>query len=463
MSEMTNKTIAVVANEKNEMHKSIFDDELFDDVTSYDSNELHCGIGISMEFSYYKDKGYIKKGDSICIDDCKISEVIEELESIFGKLSCHNSANDFGLSADALVYEIPDSLTREMTSEQLLAASVVPEDDAQKRSFFEKILNAPKDKDYAVLAFDWKEQRIVFYGMYRLCPIESCMQQKVIMNLSDNTYTIKHEQQRNMNTRISEEDRVHISLASLHNAVIYWLDGKRLMKVKEKCSPELVIKAGVEVVCDDTFRGNTKVTKVILPSTLKVIGKRAFEGCVNLKYVFIPEGVTEIPRDCFKGCTSLEHVVIPDGISVIGQNAFDGCTSLKTFRFPSQLRTIDDCAFMHSGLESFCPTIAEGVKCKIFEKSFAFCDNLKTVTLTPGVQLAGEMSFLSCTNLEEVTFTEEQQGLPGAVATMLVGCNNVKNITVPYSDSGTSYNFNSTDWDISEYEHCDYNHLVSTR
>ena len=59
---MTNKTIAVVANEKNEMHKSIFDDELFDDVTSYDSNELHCGIGISMEFSYYKDKGYIKKG-----------------------------------------------------------------------------------------------------------------------------------------------------------------------------------------------------------------------------------------------------------------------------------------------------------------------------------------------------------------------------------------------------------------
>ena len=191
MSEMTNKTIAVVANEKNEMHKSIFDDELFDDVTSYDSNELHCGIGIPMEFSFYKDRGYINKGDSICIDDCKISEVIEELESIFGKLSCHNSANDFGLSADALVYEIPDSLTREMTSEQLLAASVVPEDDAQKRSFFEKILDAPKDKDYAVLAFDWKEHRVVFYGMYRLCPIESSMQHRLVMKLTDDTYTIK--------------------------------------------------------------------------------------------------------------------------------------------------------------------------------------------------------------------------------------------------------------------------------
>ena len=191
MNETTDKTIAVVANEKNEMHKSIFDDELFNDVSSYDSNEFLCRIGIPMEFSFYKDRGSINKGDSISIDDCKMSEVCAELESIFGKLNCHNSANDFDLSADALVYEITDSIKGELTSEQLVA-SVVPEDDAQKRHFFEKILDAPKDKDYAVLAFDWKEQRIVFYGMYRLCPIESCMQQKVIMNLSDNTYTIKH-------------------------------------------------------------------------------------------------------------------------------------------------------------------------------------------------------------------------------------------------------------------------------
>lgn len=191
MSDMTNKTIGEAANEKNKMHKSIFDDELFDDVTSYDHNEFHCGIGIPMAFSYYKDKGYIRKGDSIGIDDCKMPEVTKkELESLFGKLSCHDSANDFDLSADALVYEIPDSAKGEMTSEQLVA-SVVPDDDAQKRLFFEKILNAPKDKDYAVLAFDWKEQRIVFYGMYRLCPIESCMQQRVVMRYIGDTFTIK--------------------------------------------------------------------------------------------------------------------------------------------------------------------------------------------------------------------------------------------------------------------------------
>ena len=191
MNETTDKTIAVVANEKKEMQKSDFEDALFDDVSSYDSIELHCGIGIPMEFSYYKDKGCLKKGDSIRIDNCKMSEVSAELESIFGKLSCHNTANDFDLSADALVYEIRDSAEGEMTSEQLVA-SVVPEDDAQKRQFFEKILNAPKDKEYAVLAFDWKEQRIVFYGRYRLCPIESCMKQRVVMSLSDDTCNLKH-------------------------------------------------------------------------------------------------------------------------------------------------------------------------------------------------------------------------------------------------------------------------------
>ena len=79
MSEMTNKTIAVVANEKNEMHKSIFDDELFDDVTSYDSNELHCGIGISMEFSYYKDKGYIKKGFVSALTTARCLRLVKNL------------------------------------------------------------------------------------------------------------------------------------------------------------------------------------------------------------------------------------------------------------------------------------------------------------------------------------------------------------------------------------------------
>ena len=259
-------------------------------------------------------------------------------------------------------------------------------------------------------------------------------------------------------SRIAKDEKVFLKASK--ESIILSDDGKRLLKVCKSYTSEVTISEGTEIICDDAFRGNTTVEKVILPSTLQVIGKHAFDGCVNLKYVFIHEGVTEIPNSCFKGCTSLEQVVLPNSINVIGQNAFEDCKSLKHLSFPSQLRTIDDFAFMHSGLEIFYPTIAEGVKCKIFERTFAFCENLKTVTLTPGVQLAGEMSFICCTNLEEVTFTGKNQGLPGAVATMLLGCDNLKKITVPASQYGTSYNFDSKDWETAQYGHCDYNHLV---
>lgn len=44
MNETTNKTKAVVATKKKEVHKSIFDDELLDDVFSYDPNEFNCAM-----------------------------------------------------------------------------------------------------------------------------------------------------------------------------------------------------------------------------------------------------------------------------------------------------------------------------------------------------------------------------------------------------------------------------------
>lgn len=255
-------------------------------------------------------------------------------------------------------------------------------------------------------------------------------------------------------SRIAEDEKVLLKASK--ESIIFSDDGKRLLKVCESYTSEVTISEGTEIICDDAFRGNTTAEKVILPSTLQVIGKHAFDGCVNLKYVFIPEGVTEIPNSCFKGCTSLSQVVLPDSLITIGDNAFEDCTSLRTLSFPSHLRSVYDYAFMHSGLETFNPSIAKGSRCHIFDKAFAFCENLKTVTLNHGID-AGFMCFLRCANLEEVTFADEHHGRPGAVATMLIGCDNLKKIIVP---AYSKYNFNSKGWDIGEYVHCDFNHLV---
>ena len=91
---------------------------------------------------------------------------------------------------------------------------------------------------------------------------------------------------------------------------------------------------------------------------------------------------------------------------------------------------------------------AEG-KALIHERAFSFCPNLKKATLSPGVRLAGMMSFIYCKNLEEVVFTEEGQGLPGPVETMLIGCNKLKKIIVHAPVTENKYNFNSEKWDTS--------------
>lgn len=261
-------------------------------------------------------------------------------------------------------------------------------------------------------------------------------------------------------TRITEEDKVHIALASRLHDVIYCLDNKRLLKVKESCEPEIIVAEGTEIICDGAFQGNKNVMKVIIPSTVHTIGKYAFKDCENLQYISIPETVTEIPIECFKDCHNLSHVEWHNGITSIWDSAFENCWALSSISFPAQLRSIYDRAFTLSALEIFEPSIAEGVKCLIHEKAFSFCPNLKKVTLSPGVRLAGMMSFFYCENLEEVVFTEEGQGLPGAIATMLLGCDNLKKITVPASQYGTSYNFDSKNWETAQYGHCDYNHLV---
>lgn len=261
-------------------------------------------------------------------------------------------------------------------------------------------------------------------------------------------------------TRITEEDKVHIALASRHHNVIYCLDCKRLLKVKESCEPEIIVTEGTEIICDGAFQGNKNVRKVTIPSTVRAIGKYAFKDCENLQYISIPETVTEIPIECFKDCHNLSNVEWHNSITSIWDSAFENCWALRSISFPSQLRSIYDRAFTLSALETFEPTIAEGVKCLIHERAFSFCPNLKKATLSPGVRLAGMMSFIYCENLEEVVFTEEGQGLPGPVETMLIGCNKLKKIIVPAPVTENKYNFNSEKWDTGSFGHCNYNHIV---
>lgn len=74
------------------------------------------------------------------------------------------------------------------------------------------------------------------------------------------------------------------------------------------------------------FQGNTNITKVILPNTVKTISVGAFKNCTNLLEINL-ENVEFIQDNAFDYCTSLTSINI-NKAKRIGLHAFWGCTSL---------------------------------------------------------------------------------------------------------------------------------------
>ena len=65
-----------------------------------------------------------------------------------------------------------------------------------------------------------------------------------------------------------------------------------------------------------------ELKKVILPSTLKVIGNAAFCYCEKLTDIVLPEGLEVIRDDAFGCCVSLKHLELPSSLKFIGPESF---------------------------------------------------------------------------------------------------------------------------------------------
>lgn len=85
----------------------------------------------------------------------------------------------------------------------------------------------------------------------------------------------------------------------------------------------------VTTVEANAFKGNTKLTKVVIGKNVQTVGKNAFAGCTNLTTVTFGSNVTTIGDGAFSGCKKLTKVVIPGKVKKIGKKAFYKCTNLK--------------------------------------------------------------------------------------------------------------------------------------
>ncbi len=70
------------------------------------------------------------------------------------------------------------------------------------------------------------------------------------------------------------------------------------------------VKYQVVAIADSAFKGNKKITKVMIPDTVTKIGKGAFQGCSKLTTVKIGKSVKKIGEKAFYKCKMLKNITI---------------------------------------------------------------------------------------------------------------------------------------------------------
>lgn len=222
---------------------------------------------------------------------------------------------------------------------------------------------------------------------------------------------------------------------------------------------EYALSAGNPRATQNYRQARKRITKIIVPDTIKRIDENAFSYCASLEEINLPEGITEISQELFKECSSLKSIKIPDSVTKICNSAFDacevleqvnitdkvteigefaffGCEKVKEFKIPESVKSIGKFAFSHcKSLERI--KIPRGIT-EIKENTFANCFMLQSVEIPDTVETIGQYAFYDCDSLKTVELTNSVQniavyafGMCGTLETIILppSVKQIKNFT----------------------------------
>ena len=144
-----------------------------------------------------------------------------------------------------------------------------------------------------------------------------------------------------------------------------------------------------------------------------VISTNMFYQCNKLTNVILPNSVTLIGMEAFYGCTGLTSITIGNSVTSIGNHAFYGCTGLKSVTIPNSVTSIGDGSYTERGVFQGCTgltsvTIGNGVT-RIRERTFYGCTGLTSITIGNSVIWIVHDAFSGCTKLKEFIVSAQNQ------------------------------------------------------
>lgn len=204
--------------------------------------------------------------------------------------------------------------------------------------------------------------------------------------------------------------------------------GPNVKRIPDNCFEDCIelkkvrLNEGLEEIGKNAF-ARTQITKVKLPSTIKLVDAYAFSDCqhlssftipesgnnikiksnvleyANVSSLIVPSSVTDVSKFAFSSMKDLKSVTFNPSITYIPEECFSYCENLEHIKLGDKITEVYNDAFKCTGFKEISSEFSNIKKFCI--AAFQGCENLKNIFINKDVSVAKDV-FSICKGLENV-------------------------------------------------------------
>ena len=201
----------------------------------------------------------------------------------------------------------------------------------------------------------------------------------------------------------------------------------------------IIINDGVTSIGSHAFVGCYNMSSVVLPESLKSMGNRVFCRCRKLSVINLPKSLVSTGFGIFMECSSLSSINLSESLTSIEGWSFYFCSSLRNIVLPESLTSIGGGAFYLCNVSRI--ILPESLAC-IDDGAFWSCYSLESIFIPTSVKTINESAFLN-TGLKNIYYagTENEWNSIQIISTENVSgyYNGLRNATVHYDSLPFDY------------------------